>query len=115
LVGHGKIDIGKIAFCKKSTSQGNVIYFSIIEITVKKVAINKSYSKKIAISKVTIVKRTIFKVFVFNVFFFKNGVAYFLVKDVICVHFYYVLFEVKIGILIYSFENKLFDFVFFYL
>jgi hypothetical protein len=83
LVGHGKIDIGKIAFGKPNTAQGNIIDFGVFKIAVKEITIDKSHCLKRAIGEVDVVKGAVFKLLELSIDIIKNVVCEFLVCDII--------------------------------
>jgi hypothetical protein len=79
LVGHGKVDVGKITFGKKHTAQRHIIDFSFFKITIQEIAINKRHRLKGTVSEIAIVEGTIFKIFEFGIGIVKYLVVKFLV------------------------------------
>ncbi|GGC89402.1 hypothetical protein GCM10011508_15850 [Flavobacterium lutivivi] len=69
LIGHGKIDTGKIASGKPYATKGNIIHLRCFEIAIIKITIYKSDRLKGAIGKIAKMKRTVFKFFVLDIGF----------------------------------------------
>ncbi len=61
LIGHRKINTGKIAFCKPNATQRNVIDFGILKVAIHKITIRKRHCLKETRSKITFDKSAILK------------------------------------------------------
>jgi hypothetical protein len=83
LVGHCKIDIGKVTFGKPNTTQRNIIDFCVFKIAIEEITIDKSDRLKRTIREVDVVKRAVFKLFEFGIYVIKNFVSEFLVGYII--------------------------------
>jgi hypothetical protein len=83
LVGHGKVDIGKVTFGKPNTTQRNIIDFSVFKIAIKEITIHKSDRLKGTIGEIDVIKRTIVKLFELGIDVIKNFVSEFLIGYII--------------------------------
>lgn len=89
LVGHGKIDIGKVASGKKHITQRNIIDFGIGKIASEEIAVDKGHGLEKTTPEIAIGKRTVFVVLEFDGFFIKNNIIEVLVVEVVGMHFRY--------------------------
>jgi hypothetical protein len=79
LIGHRKINAGKITFRKPNTSQGNVIDFGVLKITFDKITIGEHSSLKKTTSEIAVGEGAIFKFGVADFFRSKGMVLVFFV------------------------------------